>query len=187
MGPKPDDFHDHPSRNYLVDQSMPDINPARVCTFQVCHKSHEWRWICKWIPTVLDRVIQQAVAQVLGPLFEADFSEHSHGLPPLHSGHASLGFAIQGCRYRGGRIPSRPLRPSSGDRDGGKLERRPPPRRGMRPQIVLSTDGRRLAMKSDIAASIRAVSNSVKGIMQANDFAKEELENTRGFRPGRSG
>ena len=28
------------------------------------------------IPTVLDRVIQQAVAQVLGPLFEADFSEH---------------------------------------------------------------------------------------------------------------
>ena len=31
------------------------------------------------IPTVLDRVIQQAVAQVLGPLFEADFSEHSYG------------------------------------------------------------------------------------------------------------
>ena len=31
------------------------------------------------IPTVLDRVIQQAVAQVLGPLFEVDFSEHSHG------------------------------------------------------------------------------------------------------------
>jgi len=27
-------------------------------------------------PTVLDRVIQQAVAQVLGPRFEADFSEH---------------------------------------------------------------------------------------------------------------
>jgi RNA-directed DNA polymerase len=33
------------------------------------------------IPTVLDRVIQQAVAQVLTPLFEADFSDHSHGLP----------------------------------------------------------------------------------------------------------
>jgi RNA-directed DNA polymerase len=45
------------------------------------------------IPTVLDRVIQQAIAQVLGPLFEADFSEHSHGLPALYSGHASLGFA----------------------------------------------------------------------------------------------
>lgn len=31
------------------------------------------------IPTVLDRVIQQAVAQVLGPLFDVDFSDHSYG------------------------------------------------------------------------------------------------------------
>ena len=37
------------------------------------------------IPTVLDRVIQQACAQVLGPLFEADFSEHSHGYRPGRS------------------------------------------------------------------------------------------------------
>jgi hypothetical protein len=29
------------------------------------------------IPTVLDRVVQQAVTQVLGPLFEAGFSEHN--------------------------------------------------------------------------------------------------------------
>ncbi|HBR95530.1 MAG TPA: hypothetical protein DEA90_15315 [Opitutae bacterium] len=32
------------------------------------------------IPTVLDRVIQQAIAQVLGPLFEVGFSESSFGL-----------------------------------------------------------------------------------------------------------
>jgi RNA-directed DNA polymerase len=37
------------------------------------------------IPTVLDRVIQQAVAQVLGPLFEAGFSEHSYGYRPGRS------------------------------------------------------------------------------------------------------
>lgn len=37
------------------------------------------------IPTVLDRLIQQAVAQVLGPLFEAGFSEHSHGYRPGRS------------------------------------------------------------------------------------------------------
>ena len=42
------------------------------------------------IPTVLDRVIQQAVAQVLGPLFEADFSEHSHGYRPGRSAHAAV-------------------------------------------------------------------------------------------------
>ncbi|HEY5704929.1 MAG TPA: hypothetical protein VIS96_05080 [Terrimicrobiaceae bacterium] len=29
------------------------------------------------VPTVLDRMIQQAMAQVLGPLFEGGFSEHS--------------------------------------------------------------------------------------------------------------
>lgn len=32
------------------------------------------------IPTVLDRVIQQAIAQVIGPLYEPHFSEHSYGL-----------------------------------------------------------------------------------------------------------
>ncbi len=42
------------------------------------------------IPTVLDRVIQQAVAQVLGPLFEADFSEHSHGYRPGRSAHEAV-------------------------------------------------------------------------------------------------
>ncbi len=42
------------------------------------------------IPTVLDRVIQQAVAQVLGPLFEVDFSEHSHGYRPGRSAHKAV-------------------------------------------------------------------------------------------------
>lgn len=42
------------------------------------------------IPTVLDRVIQQAVAQVLSPHFEADFSEHSHGFRPGRSAHDAL-------------------------------------------------------------------------------------------------
>jgi len=42
------------------------------------------------IPTVLDRVIQQAVAQVLSPLFEADFSEHSYGYRPNRSAHDAV-------------------------------------------------------------------------------------------------
>jgi RNA-directed DNA polymerase len=42
------------------------------------------------IPTVPDRVIQQAAAQVLGPLFEADFSEHSHGYRPGRSAHKAV-------------------------------------------------------------------------------------------------
>ncbi|MCH6258395.1 reverse transcriptase domain-containing protein [Puniceicoccaceae bacterium K14] len=31
------------------------------------------------VPTVLDRVIQQALAQILSPIFDADFSEESYG------------------------------------------------------------------------------------------------------------
>ena len=42
------------------------------------------------IPTVLDRVIQQAVAQVLGPLFEVDFSDHSYGYRPGRSAHQAV-------------------------------------------------------------------------------------------------
>ena len=37
------------------------------------------------IPTVLDRVIQQAIAQELGPIFEVGFSESSHGYRPGRS------------------------------------------------------------------------------------------------------
>jgi RNA-directed DNA polymerase len=42
------------------------------------------------IPTVLDRVIQQATAQVLGPLFEPVFSQNSYGFRPRRSGHQAV-------------------------------------------------------------------------------------------------
>lgn len=50
------------------------------------------------IPTVLDRVIQQAVAQVLGPLFEAEFSEHSHGYRPGRSAHQAVAMMEEGWK-----------------------------------------------------------------------------------------
>ena len=34
------------------------------------------------IPTVTDRLIQQAIAQMLVPIFDPDFSEHSYGFRP---------------------------------------------------------------------------------------------------------
>ena len=37
------------------------------------------------IPTVLDRVIQQAIAQVLSPIYEKEFSENSYGFRPNKS------------------------------------------------------------------------------------------------------
>ena len=42
------------------------------------------------IPTVLDRLIQQAIAQVLTPQYEAVFSDRSHGFRPGRSAHHAI-------------------------------------------------------------------------------------------------
>jgi RNA-directed DNA polymerase len=42
------------------------------------------------IPTVIDRLIQQALHQVLSPLFEADFSESSYGFRPHRSAQQAV-------------------------------------------------------------------------------------------------
>ncbi len=42
------------------------------------------------IPTVLDRFIQQALLQVLQPIYDKTFSEHSHGFRPGRSAHGAL-------------------------------------------------------------------------------------------------
>lgn len=47
------------------------------------------------IPTVVDRFIQQAVLQVLQPLWEPSFSDHSHGFRPGRSTHRAVAEAQQ--------------------------------------------------------------------------------------------
>jgi RNA-directed DNA polymerase len=42
------------------------------------------------IPTVLDRFIQQAILQVLQPIFDPTFSEHSYGFRPGRSAHQAV-------------------------------------------------------------------------------------------------
>jgi group II intron reverse transcriptase/maturase len=42
------------------------------------------------IPTVLDRLIQQAIAQVMTPMFEQIFSPHSYGFRPGRSAHQAV-------------------------------------------------------------------------------------------------
>ena len=42
------------------------------------------------IPTVLDRMVQQAVMQVLQGRWDAEFSEHSHGSRPGRSAHQAV-------------------------------------------------------------------------------------------------
>lgn len=42
------------------------------------------------IPTVVDRVVQQAIAQVLTPIFEKQFSDNSFGFRPGRSAHGAI-------------------------------------------------------------------------------------------------
>lgn len=42
------------------------------------------------IPTVVDRVVQQAIAQILTPLYEPKFSDHSYGFRPKRNAHQAL-------------------------------------------------------------------------------------------------
>lgn len=42
------------------------------------------------IPTIVDRVIQQAVAQVFTPIFDPNFSEHSYGFRPGRNGQQAV-------------------------------------------------------------------------------------------------
>jgi RNA-directed DNA polymerase len=42
------------------------------------------------IPTVLDRLIQQCILQVLQPIFDPGFSEHSYGFRPGRSAHQAV-------------------------------------------------------------------------------------------------
>jgi RNA-directed DNA polymerase len=42
------------------------------------------------IPTVIDRLLQQAIAQVLTPIFERKFSPHSYGFRPGRSAHDAI-------------------------------------------------------------------------------------------------
>ena len=42
------------------------------------------------IPTVVDRVVQQAIAQILSPIYEKQFSTNSYGFRPKRSAHQAL-------------------------------------------------------------------------------------------------
>ena len=55
------------------------------------------------IPTVMDRVIQQAIAQVLMPMFDPGFSESSFGFRPGRSAHDAV-YKVQDYIKQGYRI-----------------------------------------------------------------------------------
>ena len=55
------------------------------------------------IPSALDRLIQQALNQILQPLFDPEFSESSYGFRPGRNAHqavhAARGYVAEGKRW----------------------------------------------------------------------------------------
>jgi group II intron reverse transcriptase/maturase len=55
------------------------------------------------IPTVVDRVVQQAITQVLSPIYEKQFSRNSYGFRPKRSAHQALNqckdYITEGYKY----------------------------------------------------------------------------------------
>jgi group II intron reverse transcriptase/maturase len=47
------------------------------------------------IPTVVDRVFQQALHQVLQPVFEPDFQQHSYGFRPKRNAHQAIAQGLE--------------------------------------------------------------------------------------------
>ncbi|MFL2106663.1 reverse transcriptase domain-containing protein, partial [Desemzia sp. FAM 23991] len=47
------------------------------------------------IPTVIDRVIQQAIAQVLTPVFDEHFHNSSYGFRPNRNAHMAIAQALR--------------------------------------------------------------------------------------------
>lgn len=73
---------------FAVELAAGQYQPAPVRRVEIA--KHEGGTRLLGIPTVLDRVIQQAIAQVLTPIFDPGFSTHSYGFRPGRNGQQAV-------------------------------------------------------------------------------------------------
>ncbi len=69
-------------RNYLSNYAKEHISRGPVLRVNTETKRRRKK---TRIPTVIDRMLQQAINQVLQPLFEPEFSDNSYGFRPNRS------------------------------------------------------------------------------------------------------
>ena len=90
-GMKIEDFPDFYAKHWdTIQRKLTDgsYSPSPVRRVMIPKDKRQFRLL--GIPTVLDRVIQQAIAQALTPQYEAIFSERSFGFRPQRSAHDAI-------------------------------------------------------------------------------------------------
>ena len=86
-----EDFPDHARAHWSeIRQQIKDgqYQPQAVRRVEISKQGGGTRML--GIPTVMDRVIQQAIAQVLTPMFDPTFSESSFGFRPGRNAHQAI-------------------------------------------------------------------------------------------------